>query len=175
MMNNLLPFRMNQSFCLLPTTKSSQRCFCALRTFRPVPDLISFSASRSRYSSLAACRIRVPRGHFFPGCEPSPPLNPLQCALPRFAPLTPIESALPKTQHLKSFRMSTSGKKGRGVPGFSPVTPSANSSSRFCYSVSFPKESHAVASPQPDSQHRLVQAHPLVAVPTGHAPHLLLR
>src|SRR6267154_6524370 len=36
------------------------------------------------------------------------------------------------------------------------------------------EEPHAVAALEPHSQHGLLQAHPLVAVSSGHAPHLLL-
>src|SRR6267378_3114174 len=42
------------------------------------------------------------------------PLNPLECADPRFAPLTPLESADLKLLDLKSFGMNRSKKGGGG-------------------------------------------------------------
>src|SRR5579859_3869308 len=45
----------------------------------------------------------------------------------------------------------------------------------FCYPNCSSKEHHAVAAPESDSQHRLLQAHPLVAIPAGHPPYLFLR
>jgi hypothetical protein len=47
--------------------------------------------------------------------QPSRPLSPLECAVPKNAPITPLECAVPKTRHLKSFRMRRSEKrKGDG-------------------------------------------------------------
>src|SRR5579859_1226307 len=45
----------------------------------------------------------------------------------------------------------------------------------FCYPNCSSKEPHAVAAPESDTQHRLLQAHPLVAIPAGHPPYLFLR
>src|SRR5215813_11650402 len=53
------------------------------------------------------------------------------------------------------------------------VTPvlAVFSSLFLCYPQGEP---HAVVATEPHPQHRLLQAHPLVAIPRGYAPHLFL-
>jgi hypothetical protein len=44
------------------------------------------------------------------------PITLVECARTHFSPATPLEYALTKTKDLKSFRMNTYRKLGRGYP-----------------------------------------------------------
>src|SRR6266850_2928393 len=80
--------------------------------------------------------------------------------------LRPSHSSLHSSKHSASLRypcspVLLSSKRRSSVEPIPPL-------------IHHPKEPHAVVATQSHPQHGLLQAHPLVAVSAGHAPHLFL-
>src|SRR4029077_16045887 len=103
----------------------------------------------------------------------------------------PFRIRTSKTQHLKSFRIRTYKKRGEGghifqTKGFrlrvsifevrylSLTTHRPLLTFHFCYPYCSSKEPHAVAAAESDPQHRLLQAHPLVPIPSAPRTYLFL-